>query len=144
MPWVVLVLSAVLEAVWATALGRSEGLSVLAPSVVFVLGLAASMLTLGWVTRHIPISTAYAIWAGLGAAFTVTWSMLTGGEAVTVVRVLLLAGIVGSVVGLKLLKSGPAAGVEPGVEGEVAAADGAGAAAAAGATAGDGQRPPAG
>ena len=110
MPWVVLVVSAVLEAVWATALGRSEGLSVLAPSVVFVLGLAASMLTLGWVTRHIPISTAYAIWAGLGAAFTVTWSMLTGGEAVTVVRVLLLAGIVGSVVGLKLLKSGPAAG----------------------------------
>lgn len=107
MPWVVLVVSAVLEAVWATALGRSEGLSVLAPSVVFVLGLAASMLTLGWVTRHIPISTAYAIWAGLGAAFTVTWSMLTGGEAVTVVRVLLLAGIVGSVVGLKLLKSGP-------------------------------------
>ena len=107
MPWVVLVVSAVLEAVWATALGRSEGLSVLAPSVVFVVGLAASMLTLGWVTRHIPISTAYAIWAGLGAAFTVTWSMLTGGEAVTVVRVLLLAGIVGSVVGLKLLKSGP-------------------------------------
>jgi len=109
MPWVVLVASAVLEAVWATALGRSEGLSVLAPSVVFVLGLVASMATLGWVTRHIPISTAYAIWAGLGAAFTVTWSMLTGGEAVTVVRVLLLAGIVGSVVGLKLLKSGPAA-----------------------------------
>jgi quaternary ammonium compound-resistance protein SugE len=108
MPWVVLVVSAVLEAVWATALGRSEGLSVLAPSVVFVLGLVASMATLGWVTRHIPISTAYAIWAGLGAAFTVTWSMLTGGEAVTVVRVLLLTGIVGSVVGLKLLKSGPA------------------------------------
>ena len=107
MPWIVLVVSAVLEAVWATALGRSEGLLMLAPSVVFVVGLAASMLTLGWVTRHIPISTAYAIWAGLGAAFTVTWSMLTGGEAVTVVRVLLLAGIVGSVVGLKLLKSGP-------------------------------------
>lgn len=121
MPWVVLVVSAVLEAVWATALGRSEGLSVLAPSVVFVLGLAASMLTLGWVTRHIPISTAYAIWAGLGAAFTVTWSMLTGGEAVTVVRVLLLAGIVGSVVGLKLLKSGP-------ITSEAAAAAGAGAA----------------
>jgi quaternary ammonium compound-resistance protein SugE len=116
MPWVVLVVSAVLEAVWATALGRSEGLSVLAPSVVFVLGLVASMATLGWVTRHIPISTAYAIWAGLGAAFTVTWSMLTGGEAVTVVRVLLLTGIVGSVVGLKLLKSGPGAGPRSGVD----------------------------
>jgi quaternary ammonium compound-resistance protein SugE len=47
--------------------------------------------------------------------------MLTGGEAVTVVRVLLLAGIVGSVVGLKLLKSGP-------ITSEAAAAAGAGAA----------------
>ena len=108
MPWLVLVVSAALEAVWATALGRSDGLTVPGASVVFVLGLVASMATLGWVTRHVPISTAYAIWAGLGAAFTVSWSMLTGGEAVTVVRVLLLAGIVGSVMGLKLLGSGHA------------------------------------
>ena len=113
MPWVVLVVSAVLEAVWATALGRSEGLSVLAPSVVFVVGLAASMLTLGWVTRHIPISTAYAIWTGTGAALTVAWGMFTGAEEVTVLRVLFLAGIVGCVIGLKLLKHGPAADARP-------------------------------
>jgi quaternary ammonium compound-resistance protein SugE len=112
MPWIVLVVSAVLEAVWATALGRSDGLSVLAPSVVFFVALAASMLTLAYVTRHIPISTAYAIWAGLGAAFTVTYSMLTGREAVTLLRVLFLAGIVASVVGLKLLKPRPAAAAE--------------------------------
>jgi quaternary ammonium compound-resistance protein SugE len=108
MPWIILVLSAGLEAVWATALGASDGFTVLGPSIVFVAGLVASMLTLGWVVRHIPISTAYAIWAGLGAAFTVTYSMLTGGEAVTVLRVLFLLGIVGSVVGLKLIKARPA------------------------------------
>ena len=107
MPWIILVISAVLEAVWATALGASDGFTVLVPSVVFVVGLIASMLTLGYVVKHIPISTAYAIWAGLGAAFTVGWSMATGGEAVTVLRVLFLVGIVGSVVGLKLVKSSP-------------------------------------
>ncbi|MFP7834601.1 DMT family transporter [Marisediminicola sp. LYQ134] len=107
MPWIVLLVSAVLEAVWATALGQSEGLTVLMPSIVFLVTLAASMATLGYATRHIPISTAYAIWAGLGAAFTVTYSMLTGGEPVTVLRVLFLAGIVGSVIALKLLKSTP-------------------------------------
>lgn len=105
MPWIVLLISAVLEAVWATALGQSQGLTVLAPTIVFLVTLIISMLTLGYVTRHIPISTAYAIWAGLGAAFTVTYSMLTGGEDVTVLRVLFLIGIVGSVIALKLLKS---------------------------------------
>ena len=34
MSWIVLVLSGVLEAVWATALSRSEGFSRLGPSVV--------------------------------------------------------------------------------------------------------------
>ncbi|MCJ1711146.1 multidrug efflux SMR transporter [Clavibacter michiganensis subsp. phaseoli] len=107
MPWIVLFISAVLEAVWATALGASAGFTVLVPTVVFVIGLAASMLTLGYAARHIPISTAYAIWAGLGAAFTVAYSMLTGVEAVTALRVLFLLGIVGSVVSLKLLKAHP-------------------------------------
>lgn len=112
MPWIILLVSAVLEAVWATALGQSRGLTVLVPSLVFVVTLIISMITLGYVTRHIPISTAYAIWAGLGAAFTVAYSMLTGAEAVTVPRVLFLLGIVGSVVVLKLLKSHPAPSVE--------------------------------
>lgn len=40
--WLALVVSGVLEAVWATALGRSEGLSRLTPSVVFVVAAAAS------------------------------------------------------------------------------------------------------
>jgi len=105
MPWIVLFASAALEAVWATALGASEGFSRVVPTVVFAVALVASMGSLAYVARHIPISTAYAVWAGTGAALTVTYAMLTGGEAVTVLRVLFLAGIVGSVVGLKLLKT---------------------------------------
>jgi quaternary ammonium compound-resistance protein SugE len=108
MPWAILLISAVLEAVWATALGASDGFTILKPSIVFAVTLIASMVTLGYAVRHIPISTAYAVWAGLGAAFTVAYSMITGGEAVTVLRVLFLVGIVGSVVAMKLLKSRPA------------------------------------
>lgn len=105
MPWIVLLISAVLEAVWATALGQSDGFTQLTPSIVFVIALALSMVTLAYVTKHIPISTAYAVWSGAGAALTVTYAMLTGGEVVTVVKIILLAGIVGAVVGLKLLKA---------------------------------------
>ena len=35
MSWVILVISGVLEAVWATAMGKSEGFSRLSPSIVF-------------------------------------------------------------------------------------------------------------
>lgn len=107
MPWIVLFISAALEAVWATALGASDGLSEFAPTVVFAVGLASSMLTLAYAAKYIPISTAYAVWAGTGAALTVAYGMLTGEEVVTVLRVLFLAGIIGSVIGLKLLKSTP-------------------------------------
>ncbi|WP_369135545.1 multidrug efflux SMR transporter [Modestobacter sp. I12A-02662] len=102
MHWFVLVLSGVLEAVWATALGRSEGFTRLAPTVVFAGALAASMAGLAYAMRGLPIGTAYAVWVGIGAALTAGYAMWTGQEPVSVVRVLLLMGIVGCVVGLKL------------------------------------------
>ena len=102
MYWLVLVLSGVLEAVWATALGRSDGFTRLAPSVAFAAALARSMAGLAYAMRGLPVGTAYAVWVGIGAALTAGWAMATGSEPVSVVRVLLLAGIVGCVVGLKL------------------------------------------
>ena len=103
MSWVVLVVSGVLEAVWATALDRSQGFSRPAPTVVFVAALAASMTGLGLAMRHLPVGTAYAVWVGIGAALTVGFAMATGAEAVSVVKLLLLTGLVGCVVGLKLV-----------------------------------------
>ncbi|GEA82790.1 QacE family quaternary ammonium compound efflux SMR transporter [Cellulomonas gelida] len=103
MAWLVLILSGVLEAVWATALGRSEGLHRLVPSLVFVVALAASMGGLGYAMRTLPVGTAYAVWVGVGASLTVGWAMLSGAEPVSAVRLLLVLGIVACVVGLKLV-----------------------------------------
>ena len=103
MSWLVLVLSGVLEAVWATALGRSDGLSRVGPSLVFAGALALSMAGLAYAMRALPVGTSYAVWVAVGAVLTVAYAMWTGDEPVTPVRVLLLAGIVGCVVGLKVL-----------------------------------------
>jgi quaternary ammonium compound-resistance protein SugE len=103
MSWLVLVLSGVLEAVWATALGRSDGLTRLTPSLVFGGALVLSMLGLAYAMRELPVGTSYAVWVGIGAVLTVAYAMGTGEEAVSAVKVLLLAGIVGCVLGLKLL-----------------------------------------
>ena len=103
MSWIVLVLSGVLEAVWATALSRSEGFSRLGPSVVFVVACALSMAGLAYALRDLPVGTACAVWVGIGAVTTVAWAMATGAEPISLVKVLLLLGIIGCVAGLKLL-----------------------------------------
>ena len=101
MAWIVLVLSGVFEAVWATALGRSEGFTRLAPSVVFAVALAVSMGGLAYAMRDLPAGTAYAVWVGIGASLTVIYAMLTGTEPVSVLKVAFLLMIIGGVVGLK-------------------------------------------
>ena len=101
--WVVLVLSGMLEAVWATALDRSENFSRLVPSVVFVVALALSMGGLAYAMRELPVGTSYAVWVGIGAVLTVTWAMATGAESVSLLKLLFLAGIVGCVIGLKVV-----------------------------------------
>lgn len=101
MAWLILVLSGVLEAVWATALGRSEGFTRLAPSVVFAVALVVSMGGLAYAMRDFPVGTAYAVWVGIGASLTVIYAMATGAEPVSVAKVLFLLMIIGGVVGLK-------------------------------------------
>jgi quaternary ammonium compound-resistance protein SugE len=103
MSWTVLVISGVLEAVWATALGKSEGLSRLWPTVTFAVAVTLSMVGLAYAMRELPTGTSYAVWVGIGASLTVIYGMATGTEPVSLVRVLLVGGIVACVVGLKFL-----------------------------------------
>ncbi|MBT2473041.1 multidrug efflux SMR transporter [Microbacterium sp. ISL-103] len=106
MSWIVLVASGILEAVWATALGKSDGLTKLWPSVIFVGGLILSMIGLAFAMRDISTGTAYAVWVGIGATLTVAWAMITGDSDISWLRILLLLGLVGCIVGLKLIDPG--------------------------------------
>ncbi|WP_433593932.1 DMT family transporter [Nocardia sp. CA-145437] len=103
MSWLVLVVSGTFEAVWATALGKSEGFTRLGPTAVFGVALVVSMAGLAYAMRGLPVGTAYAVWVGIGAVLTVVYSMATGEAAVSAVKLVLLGGIVACVMGLKLV-----------------------------------------
>ena len=103
MSWVVLILSGLMESVWAIALGASNGFTKLGPTIVFIAGLLLSIAGLGYATKTLPIGTAYAIWVGIGAAGTVIYSMVTGAESASFAKIALIVGLVGCVVGLKLV-----------------------------------------
>ena len=103
MAWAVLVVSGMLEAVWATALAASQGFRRPLPTVVFLTATVASVAGLAVAMRELPAGTAYAVWVAVGATLTVAWAMARGQERVSAVRVLLLAGIVACVIGLKVV-----------------------------------------
>lgn len=102
MSWLILVASGVLEAVWASALGKSENFSRPVPSLVFVAGLVSSMAGLSYAMRDLPVGTAYAVWVGIGASLTVAYAMVSGDEPASMLKLIFLSGIVLCVVGLKL------------------------------------------
>ena len=103
MSWVILIVSGVLEAVWATALGLSAGFTRALPTAVFVVALVLSMIGLAYALRSIPVGTGYAVWVGIGAVGTAAYGMAVLGEPATMARLLCLVAIVGGVVGLKFL-----------------------------------------
>ena len=103
MAWIVLVVSGVLETVWATALAQSRGFTRVVPSVVFGVALVLSMAGLAYALRSIPVGTGYAVWVGIGAVGTAAYGMAVLGEPATAARLLCLVAIVGGVVGLKFL-----------------------------------------
>lgn len=101
--WIALILSGVLEAVWATALSASNGFRKLWPTVTFLVAFTISMLGLSFAMSEIPVGTAYAVWVGIGAVLTATWAIVSGAEKATVLRIILLLCLIGCVVGLKVV-----------------------------------------
>ena len=99
--WVVLIGSGVLEAVWATALSRSNGLKKIGPTITFVVSIVVSMAGLAFALRELPDGTAYAVWVGIGAVLTSAWAIISGAERATLLRVVLLVGLIACVAGLK-------------------------------------------
>jgi quaternary ammonium compound-resistance protein SugE len=99
--WIILAVSGVLEAVWATALDASDGFRRRLPVVIFSVGMVLSMIGLALAMREIPTGTAYAVWTGIGAALTVLWTIASGRERANPVKLGLVVVLIGCVVGLK-------------------------------------------
>lgn len=103
MAWIILVISGLLETVWATALAQSDGFKNTRMAVVFLVAMIASMIGLGYALRSLPVGTAYAVWTGIGAVGTAIFGMLVLHEPATVGRIVCLTLIVSGIVGLKVL-----------------------------------------
>ena len=102
MPWLLLVIAGFLEAGWAIGLKYSEGFTKPIPSFFTIVGIVASMYLLAVAARTLPIGTAYAVWVGIGACGAMILGMVLQGEPATPLRLMFLALLLVSIVGLKM------------------------------------------
>ena len=99
-----LLLAAISVEVAATALlPKAAGFTQPFWSTVVVAGYALSIWMLALVVRAIPVSVAYAVWAGLGTAAVALIGFLFLGESMSWLKATSLALIVLGVVGLNLV-----------------------------------------
>lgn len=103
MAWLVLILSGVLEAVWATALGASNGFKRKIPTFIFIASMAISMAGLAYAMTELPTGTSYAVWVGIGAVLTAVLAVLRKQERLSLARAALLTALIGCVIGLKVV-----------------------------------------
>jgi quaternary ammonium compound-resistance protein SugE len=102
MAWVWLGLAGLLEVGWAIGLKLSAGFSRLWPSVFTVAAMAASIGLLGFALKTLPVSTAYAVWTGIGAVGTAAIGILVLGETATAMKLGGIAMIAGGIILLKV------------------------------------------
>jgi quaternary ammonium compound-resistance protein SugE len=99
--WILLVCAGLLEIAWAYSMKKSDGFTLLTPTVVTIVLMVASFALLSIAMKTLPLGTAYTIWTGIGAvgAFLVGIAIL--GEAATPLRLLAAAFIVTGIVMMK-------------------------------------------
>lgn len=100
--WLLLLAAGLFEVAWALGLKTTEGFTRPLPTVLTVAAMVASIGLLGLAVRQLPISTAYAVWTGIGALGTAVLGVWWLGEAITPLKAASLALITIGLVGLKL------------------------------------------
>lgn len=98
MAWIQLVIAGFLEIVWAYFMKKSAGFTLLVPSTITMITMAASFVLLSLAMRSLPLGTAYTIWTGIGAVGAFIVGVVLLGESASPLRilaaVLIIAGIV--------------------------------------------------
>ncbi|MEY9967414.1 small multidrug resistance pump [Streptacidiphilus sp. MAP12-16] len=102
MPYLLLALAIGSEICATISLKFTDGFTRLLPSAVVVAGYGLSFVFLARALKHIPVSSAYAIWSGVGTAVVAAIGFAFLGETLNAWKLAGIALIIGGVVALNL------------------------------------------
>lgn len=102
MAWFYLILAGLSEIVWAYGLKMAHGFTVLDWSIISIVFMIVSFFLFGKAMRTISISTAYAVFTGIGTAGTAITGILFLDEGASFLKIFSLLILIGGIIGLKL------------------------------------------
>jgi len=100
--WILLIVSGLVDVVWATSVKMSAGYSRPGWVIASLIFLAIFIYSLGRALQVLPIGTAYVVWTGIGAVGTVAIGMAVFGEPAGMARIFWIAVTLIGIVGLKI------------------------------------------
>ena len=100
--WLLILASGLLEIAFSVSMKLSDSYTRLLPSIISVGAAILSVWLMGLTLKVIPVGTAYAVWAGIGAAGTAVVGMLFFQEPATLARISCIGLVVAGIVGLQL------------------------------------------
>jgi quaternary ammonium compound-resistance protein SugE len=103
MAWVVLVIAGIVEIAMAISLKLAAGWTRLWPSVIGIVAALASICLLTFATKRLPVTTAYAVWTGIGAVGVTLTGIIVFGESARPLRLACIALVFVGMIGLHLL-----------------------------------------
>ncbi|MEE4569871.1 multidrug efflux SMR transporter [Paenibacillus polymyxa] len=103
MAWIYLIIAGLLEIVGVLGMNRIKRDKDLKAFMIFAVGIVLSFVFLSLAMRDLPMGTAYAIWTGIGTSGGALVGMIFFGESKNWRRLLFIAMILCSAVGLKLI-----------------------------------------
>jgi quaternary ammonium compound-resistance protein SugE len=109
MTYLYLALAIVAEAGWAIAMKLSGGLRLPGPTAATAVLYILSLVFLALTVRRLEIGTAYAIWAGAGAAIIAGVGIFCFNEPANAGKLISLGLIVAGIIGLRLTTGAAAA-----------------------------------
>ncbi|HEX4891890.1 MAG TPA: multidrug efflux SMR transporter [Hyphomicrobiaceae bacterium] len=103
MGWIYLLLAGVFEIGFTTSMRYIDWSLRPLPIISFLICSALSFGLLIAAMKSVPLGTAYAVWTGIGAAGTAIIGVAWYGEEAALSRLLFLALLIASIIGLKVV-----------------------------------------
>lgn len=103
MNWVFLILAGIFEMIGVLMINKLHKDRNFVSLVLLITGFGLSFLFLSLAMETLPMGTAYAVWTGIGASGGAILGMVFYGEPRNALRILFIAMVLGSAVGLKLV-----------------------------------------
>ncbi len=101
MHWLYLILAGIMEIGWAFSLKHTQGFTKIVPMVFYVFFGFFAAFFLSQALKHMPTSTAYAIWVGIAVIGTTIGGILFYREPATLFKFVCMVLILTGVIGLK-------------------------------------------